>query len=220
MLEEKNKTPKGSNLVFKGTSNSVQPKTTTSTDSKVFVFNNNKLVEADKGKVKSTRGSTPLNKTQTKESDSDPLTPTTLTPTTKKPFIYYMSNLEKFHRNIENEYFAQIYREHFMQSFQAMMFCRFLRPVDPKVLAQKKVYLNKRETHKGMNSLLTNLLDKKTIVFDLDETLIHCNESTDIPYDVKLPIKFPHGETIEVNIRLIGLFSRLVLISDPMLLTV
>lgn len=186
MLDEKNKTPKSSNLVFKGTN--VQPKTTTSNDSKVFVFNNNKLVE-QKQEKKSTRGSTPLNKTQNKESDSDDLTPT-MTPTTKKPFIYYMTNLEKFHRNIENEYFAQIYREHFMQSFQAMMFCRFLRPVDPKVLASKKVYLNKRETHK----------DKKTIVFDLDETLIHCNESTDIPYDVKLPIKFPHGETIEAGI--------------------
>jgi len=42
--------------------------------------------------------------------------------------------------------------------------------------------------------------DKKTLVFDLDETLIHCNESTDIPYDVKLPIKFPHGEVIEAGI--------------------
>lgn len=41
-------------------------------------------------------------------------------------------------------------------------------------------------------------IDKKTLIFDLDETLIHCNESTLIPYDVKLPIKFPGGETIEV----------------------
>jgi len=32
----------------------------------------------------------------------------------------------------------------------------------------------------------------------LDETLIHCNESSDIPSDVVLPIKFPHGEIIEV----------------------
>jgi hypothetical protein len=33
----------------------------------------------------------------------------------------------------------------------------------------------------------------KTIVFDLDETLIHCNESTELPCDVILPIKFPTG---------------------------
>jgi hypothetical protein len=41
-------------------------------------------------------------------------------------------------------------------------------------------------------------LDKKTLIFDLDETLIHCNESLDLPSDVILPIKFPHGEIIEV----------------------
>lgn len=40
---------------------------------------------------------------------------------------------------------------------------------------------------------------KKSIIFDLDETLIHCNESTKIPGDVILPIKFPTGELIEVK---------------------
>lgn len=41
---------------------------------------------------------------------------------------------------------------------------------------------------------------KKTIVFDLDETLIHCNESTDIPADIVVPIKFPNNETVDVII--------------------
>lgn len=40
---------------------------------------------------------------------------------------------------------------------------------------------------------------KRTIVFDLDETLIHCNESIKIQGDIVLPIKFPTGEIIEVN---------------------
>lgn len=35
-------------------------------------------------------------------------------------------------------------------------------------------------------------------MFDLDETLIHCNESANVPSDVVLPIKFPTGEIIEV----------------------
>jgi len=48
------------------------------------------------------------------------------------------------------------------------------------------------------NVVLENL-GKKTIVFDLDETLIHCNESTDIPADVIVPIKFPNNETVDVN---------------------
>ena len=38
-----------------------------------------------------------------------------------------------------------------------------------------------------------NYLDKKTVVFDLDETLIHCNENLEAPYDVRLPITFPNG---------------------------
>lgn len=45
-------------------------------------------------------------------------------------------------------------------------------------------------------------LDKKTIVFDLDETLIHCNETTSIPHDVALPITFPTGEVIEAGINI------------------
>ena len=33
----------------------------------------------------------------------------------------------------------------------------------------------------------------------MDETLIHCNESTDMPADVVLPIIFPNGEVVQVN---------------------
>lgn len=40
------------------------------------------------------------------------------------------------------------------------------------------------------------------MVFDLDETLIHCNETLDNPYDVKLPICFPTGEIIEAGINI------------------
>lgn len=34
----------------------------------------------------------------------------------------------------------------------------------------------------------------------MDETLIHCNENTDIPSDVIVPIKFPNNDVIDVNI--------------------
>lgn len=40
------------------------------------------------------------------------------------------------------------------------------------------------------------------MVFDLDETLIHCNESINLPCDVVLPIKFPHGDVIEAGINI------------------
>ena len=42
-------------------------------------------------------------------------------------------------------------------------------------------------------------LDSKTLVFDMDETLIHCNESTEVPSDVIVDIRFPTGEFIQVN---------------------
>jgi CTD small phosphatase-like protein 2 len=45
-------------------------------------------------------------------------------------------------------------------------------------------------------------LDKKTIIFDLDETLIHCNENLEMEYQVKLPIKFPTGDIIEAGINI------------------
>ncbi len=46
---------------------------------------------------------------------------------------------------------------------------------------------------------------KTTIIFDLDETLIHCNDSSvKTPCDIILPIKFPdsnHTIKAGVNIR-------------------
>ena len=96
-----------------------------------------------------------------------------------------------------------------MQSFQAMNFCRNLKDVDPKEISKRKVHIPRLEKHKGRDFLpptfISNYvlaLDKKTIVFDLDETLIHCNENTSIPYDILLPIKFPSGDIIEAGINI------------------
>lgn len=44
-------------------------------------------------------------------------------------------------------------------------------------------------------------IGRKTIVFDLDETLIHCNE-VEAKCDVKLPIIFPNGERIAAGINI------------------
>ena len=58
-------------------------------------------------------------------------------------------------------------------------------------------YLNNNFQDSYKNIELKNITSK-AVVFDLDETLIHCNESTDVPSDITLPIVFPHGEVIEV----------------------
>lgn len=66
----------------------------------------------------------------------------------KEPFIYYMSGLEKAHRwNGEPDYFVQVYREHFLQTYQALTFCKMLKQADMSVINQKKVNLPKREAN-------------------------------------------------------------------------
>ena len=39
----------------------------------------------------------------------------------------------------------------------------------------------------------------KTIIFDLDETLIHCNDSSAKRSDVYLEVVLPDGSSIQVN---------------------
>ncbi|KAL4491980.1 hypothetical protein ABPG72_008401 [Tetrahymena utriculariae] len=91
-----------------------------------------------------------------------------------------------------DQYFEQLFKEHFIQSFHSLNFCKSLKPVPHHVLQQKKVNLPIYSHNQG----------KKTIVFDLDETLIHCNESTDIPADVIIPIKFPNNDIIDAGINI------------------
>lgn len=72
-------------------------------------------------------------------------------------------------------------------------------------MKRKYIYLQEETVitiYLEINYIVFLLIDKKTLVFDLDETLIHCNENASIPSDVMLPIKFPSGETIQVNIKL------------------
>ena len=45
---------------------------------------------------------------------------------------------------------------------------------------------------------------KKTLIFDLDETLVHCIDDIDnFPYDLPISVTFPTGETVKagVNVR-------------------
>lgn len=40
------------------------------------------------------------------------------------------------------------------------------------------------------------------MIFDLDETLIHCNENCEMESDVILPVKFPNGAIVQAGINL------------------
>lgn len=43
--------------------------------------------------------------------------------------------------------------------------------------------------------------NKKTLVIDLDETLVHCGDDVYNP-DVVLPIRFPNGDIIKVKVNI------------------
>ena len=58
------------------------------------------------------------------------------------------------------------------------------------------------KTNYKCNNKYISLLVKKTIVFDLDETLIHCNENQNLRADVYLPITFPSGDTAQAGINI------------------
>jgi CTD small phosphatase-like protein 2 len=41
---------------------------------------------------------------------------------------------------------------------------------------------------------------RKTVIFDLDETLIHCNDNPENPCDIKVPIKFTGGDIVQAGL--------------------
>ena len=64
----------------------------------------------------------------------------------RRPFTYYISNLYKHFKNmVEGDYFAQLYKEHFYQTYQSLSFCKFIKPPDLRVITTKKVRLAKKE---------------------------------------------------------------------------
>ncbi|KAL4484210.1 hypothetical protein ABPG72_003494 [Tetrahymena utriculariae] len=106
-------------------------------------------------------------------------------------FCYYNTSMDMHNRYPnQDDYFCNIYREHFVQSFNALNFCRSLEPIDPLVLESKLI------------ELPTNPNKKKTIVFDLDETLIHCNEDPNVFSDVVISVAFPNGEVVQAGINI------------------
>jgi CTD small phosphatase-like protein 2 len=84
----------------------------------------------------------------------------------------------------------RLYQEHLFNTFQAVKFIRNLKHVDTVQLAAKMVVLPRLQ------------YPRKTVVFDLDETLVHCVEDVSRAH-IAVPITFPTGERLiaGVNIR-------------------
>ena len=86
-----------------------------------------------------------------------------------------------------------IYREHLFQTFQALKFVKTLPPVNLEQLRDKRVNVARKKGCEG----------KKTLIFDLDETLVHCcDENTEGKAMVTLPVVFPTGEVVQAGINI------------------
>jgi len=84
-----------------------------------------------------------------------------------------------------------LYRDHLYQTFQALKFVRNVRQVDYQTLSRKVVYLPKRRGYEN----------KKTVVFDLDETLVHCVDDPRKGH-CSINIDFPTGERIQAGLNI------------------
>ncbi|KAL4505421.1 hypothetical protein ABPG72_002483 [Tetrahymena utriculariae] len=105
---------------------------------------------------------------------------------------YYHHGLMKaFKTPYPMDQMSILFRQHFLQTCQGVLYSNLARPVNPKDLVTKKVQLGPR-----------NPKYKKTLIFDMDETLIHCNESASTPSDVIIDVRFPTGEYIQAGINI------------------
>lgn len=94
---------------------------------------------------------------------------------------------QKSSKNSEN-----LYKEHLFNTFQALKFVRKLPPVDLVQLQQKKVKIPRKPGFE----------QKKTVVFDLDETLVHCVDESNGSPDITLDVNFPTGEIIQAGVKI------------------
>lgn len=104
--------------------------------------------------------------------------------------IFYMQKLEIAFKSYSNDNISVLYRKHFKQCVQSLGLLRKIAKSKNPIPKEKLVELAPLPSK------------KKTIIFDLDETLIHCNEDQASSYDVKVPVHFPTGEFIEAGINI------------------
>ena len=98
--------------------------------------------------------------------------------------LYYVHQILSGYSNSNNQV-SQLAKTHLSTSLQLLQYTKKV----PKPASVKPV----RKLPKTI---------RKTIVFDLDETLIHCNDSPNKPSDIVLPIFFPTGECTRAGINI------------------
>ena len=83
------------------------------------------------------------------------------------------------------------YEDFLTQSLQSLQLVKKLPPVDLNQLKEKKVSVNRKPGFEN----------KKTLIFDLDETLVHCCVLGEEP-EVLLDVRLPNGQVCEAGVNL------------------
>lgn len=97
------------------------------------------------------------------------------------------SNLQKPRKTPE-----ALYKEHLFQTFQAMKFVQSLSQPDTDEIRRKSLWLMKRPGYEN----------KRTVVFDLDETLVHCIQTPELgDFSIDIQVSPERLVRAGVNIR-------------------
>lgn len=116
--------------------------------------------------------------------------------TAKQQFVFKKAEIKKTkfisQLNSKVQSKKELEDEHRYQMFLALKFIRNIKPLPISALKRKEIQLIKKNGYENA----------KTIIFDLDETLVHCCEGIE-KADTTLPVIFPKGETriLGLNIR-------------------
>jgi hypothetical protein len=93
----------------------------------------------------------------------------------------------------EENNFSDVHKMHMIQTLQGLLFIRSLPEVQQSEINQKKVCLPPPDHPRK----------DKVIVFDLDETLVHCMEEFDpTEVDHVLSIEFPNNEIVDAGLNI------------------
>ncbi|CAD8065791.1 unnamed protein product [Paramecium primaurelia] len=108
--------------------------------------------------------------------------------------IYYIQKVKQaILLQDQNDYLNKVYRNHFKQLCQELSIGIKLKPANYIDINKKGLKLSQQNKYK----------DSITLVFDLDETLIHCNQRDQKSYDVILTINLNKTQQVfaKINIR-------------------
>lgn len=100
--------------------------------------------------------------------------------------LYYLSKMSAA-LQVQDE--GDIYITHFKHNQQSVEYLKSLAMPEMEDMLDKIVYLPPKRKE-----------NFKTLIVDLDETLVHCDENLDLPYDLSVPIKFTGGEKIDCGL--------------------